>query len=307
MTRTGVITHLQKAFGLAVDQPLKAYTHFRVGGPADLLARPRSRGELIDLIRGARDTDLPVTFIGGGSNLLISDRGIRGLVILLRDMKSGIAQDPVTESSVHVSADAGERLSTLCAFANDNGLSGLEFCAGIPGTVGGAVVMNAGTAGEGICEHIVRLDALDLSTLDVRTMAAQDLAYTYRGLDLPGSVILSMVLDLAPGDPEGIRTRFNENLRHKNRTQPVSQASAGCFFKNPAPDRPAGKLIQDAGLKGLRVNDAQVSEIHANYIINGGSATCKDILALKARVQDAVQKKYGIHLETEVKVLGETE
>jgi UDP-N-acetylmuramate dehydrogenase len=165
-------------------------------------------------------------------------------------------------------------------------------------------MMNAGTASQGICKKIYCLDILDLETLAVKTVKKQDLVFTYRRLELTNHLILGAVLALTPGDPETVKKAFAANMKHKQNTQPMHLPSAGCFFKNPDPKFSAGKLIQDAGLKGASCGDARVSEIHANYIVNCGNATCKEILALKARIQKTVYDRYGIMLETEVQVTG---
>jgi UDP-N-acetylmuramate dehydrogenase len=179
-------------------------------------------------------------------------------------------------------------------------LTGLEFCAGIPGTIGGAVIMNAGTGDQGIGGRVHSLDVLNLDTLDVYTLKKRDLIFSYRHLNLKNHLILGVTLILPPGEPSQIRQTHNDILARKQNTQPMDLPSAGCFFKNPDPDHPAGKLIQGAGLKGKTIRDAQVSPVHANYIVNLGHATCKDILALKEHIQKQVWDRYSIVLETEV-------
>jgi UDP-N-acetylmuramate dehydrogenase len=206
---------------------------------------------------------------------------------------------------VHLCMEAGERLSTVCRYALSRGLAGLEFCAGIPGTMGGAVMMNAGTAAQGICDHIHCLDVLDFNTLAIKTVNKQNLVFSYRGLALKHHLILGITLALKPGDPERIRQGFESMLIRKQSTQPMDMPSAGCFFKNPGPDTPAGKLIEDAGLKGKTIRGAQVSEVHANYIVNCGHATCSDILELKHHIQEQILDRYGLMLEPEVKMTGE--
>lgn len=298
------IKKIQKAFQVSADVPMKQYTRFRVGGPADLLAVPKNRQELLAILEAAQKASVPVTVVGGGSNLLVSDHGIRGLVVVTTHLASGIRSEKALDNTILVSAEAGERLSAVCRYAAARGLTGLEFCAGIPGTIGGAVIMNAGTASQGICEKVHCLDVLDLDTLAVKTVEKQDIAFSYRRLECTNHLILKAVFALTPEDPETVEKRLAANLKHKQNTQPMHLPSAGCFFKNPDPEYAAGKLIQDAGLKGARCGDARVSEIHANYIVNCGSATCQEILDLTTRIQKTVFDRYGIMLEPEVKVTG---
>jgi UDP-N-acetylmuramate dehydrogenase len=305
MTPLPGINKLQQAFDLAADVPMARYTRFRVGGPADLVALPKTRQALTDLLSEAQNATVPVTIVGDGCNLLVSDRGIRGLVVVTTQLKSGIRSQIQPGSTVHLSMDAGERLSTVCRYAADHALAGLEFFAGIPGTMGGAVMMNAGTAARGIGDCIHCLDVLDLNTLAIKTVKRQNLAFSYRCLALKNHLILRITLALTPGDPVRIRQAFETTLKHKQTTQPMNLPSAGCFFKNPRPDTPAGKLIEDAGLKGKTIRGAQVSEIHANYIVNCGHATCRDILELKHHIQKQIWNRYGLMLESEVKATGE--
>lgn len=301
---TGIQT-LQTAFQLAANVPMSQHTRFKVGGPADLLALPRTLQELKSMLAAAREASVPVTIVGGGCNLLVSDLGIRGLVVVTTRLKSGIRSEPPADKKIHLHMGAGERLSTVCQYALTHGLSGLEFCAGIPGTLGGAVMMNAGTASQGIGQAVHCLEVLDLNTLAVSSLKKQDLGFSYRRLDLADHLILNITLELVPGDPDQIKQVFESNLRQKHKTQPMALPSAGCFFKNPGSDNPAGKLIQEAGLKGKTIRGARVSEIHANYIVNCGHATCRDILALKAHIQEQILDRFGIFLETEVQITGD--
>jgi UDP-N-acetylmuramate dehydrogenase len=299
---------LQATLGLLSQEPLSKYTSFRVGGPADLLAAPRDRQELIAILNAARQEGIPVTILGGGTNTLVSDKGIKGLVIVLKELKSVpcvFDTGSNTKDRKTIRADAGERLSTLCQFAMDQGLSGLEFAAGIPGTLGGAIMMNAGTASWEISQAVATLEIIDTKNLGFKIIKRKDLAFSYRQLAAVDILIVGAHLSLTPADPAGIKKRFDQTLKAKKNTQPISLASAGCFFKNPSSHAPAGKLIEDAGLKGKKINGAKVSKLHANFIINTGNARCDDIIALKNLVQKTVFEKYHIKLETEVKVTGE--
>lgn len=302
---------IQKTFGLLPREPLSNHTSFRVGGPADLLALPSNRQTLAALLSTAKKENIPVTIIGGGTNLLVSDKGIRGLVIILRELKSfpWLGEDNQSKNAKEgekiICADAGERLSTVCRFAMDQGLAGLEFAAGIPGTLGGATMMNAGTAAWEVAQVIGSVDVIDTSDMTYHTIKREALAFSYRNLELNDKIIVGASLTLTQTDPAIIKKRFYKCLKSKKSTQPVSLASAGCFFKNPSPHTPAGKLIEEAGLKGMQINDARVSDIHANFIVNTGNARCEDILALKRLVQKRVFERYQIKLETEVRVTGE--
>ncbi|MBA3011840.1 MAG: UDP-N-acetylmuramate dehydrogenase [Proteobacteria bacterium] len=302
-------SRLKENFKLLSQEPLRRYTSFRVGGPADLLGLPKDRQSLVDLLLAAKKENIPVSIIGGGTNILVSDKGIRGLVIVLSEFKSlpcrVEAPQNTQKDTKTIIADAGERLSTVCNFAMDQGLSGLEFAAGIPGTLGGAIMMNAGTATWNISQAVASVETIDTKTLLYQTLEKKDLAFSYRKLCLEDNILLGAHFTLTTADPKLIRKRFDQQMKNKKATQPVSLASAGCFFKNPPNNLPAGKLIEDAGLKGKKINGAMVSELHANFIINTGNARCADILALKRLIQKTVFEKFQIQLETEVKVTGE--
>jgi len=298
------VSTLVQDFNLLVDEPLKKYTSFKIGGPADLLAMPKDKIELKNLLKNASTLDIPVTFFGGGTNILITDKGIRGLVVITRFLKSEIriTRTGLQENSIYV--EAGERLSRLCQFAIQNSLSGLEYAAGIPGTVGGAIMMNAGTSTWDISEVVESIDVLDKTTLTFKTLEKKELHFSYRQLDQPG-IIVAASLVLIKKPREEIKKIFTENLIRKKATQPVFAASAGCFFKNPTLEKSAGELIEKSGLKGLRINDAMVSDQHANFIINMGKARCQDIIQLKQYIQKTVFEKYHIKLESEVRLEGE--
>lgn len=298
------VSTLVQEFNLLVDEPLKKYTSFNIGGPADFLAMPKNRIELLTVLKKASDLDMPVTLFGGGTNMLITDKGIRGLVVITRRLKSKIQVTRSGHKETRVYVEAGERLSGLCRFAIQNSLSGLEYAAGIPGTVGGAIMMNAGTRTWDISEVVESVDVLNNTTLTIQTMEKKDLDFSYRKLNLTG-IILSARMVLIKKSREEIETLFTQNLKKKNATQPVSAASAGCFFKNPTQEQSAGELIEKSGLKGMRINDAMVSDQHANFIINTGNASCKDILQLTGQIQKIVFEKYQVQLKTEVRLEGE--
>lgn len=297
-------SNLAQRFSLLRDEPMKRHTSFKVGGPADLFAMPETVTGLNALLAKVKEQDIPVTIIGGGTNLLITDKGIRGLVISTKNLKSQIQIMDRSAGTVHVRAQAGERLGRMVNFASDQGLSGLEFAAGIPGTVGGAVIMNAGTPQGSMAGIIDCVEILDPDTLEIKTISRDDINFSYRKTSLD-NILIAVTVTLTQADPEKIKTIVTAALSRKKNTQPVSQASAGCYFKNPVQGKSAGWLIEAAGLKGLTVNGAKVSELHANYIVNSGNATCRDILDLQEKIQKTIQDKFQITLETEVRVNGE--
>ena len=279
-------------------------TFFRIGGWAELFALRASTAQLASLIKDAVIVNIPLSVFGSGTNLLISDKGIRGLVIFTRNIRSGIRIIESDTDRTIVTADTGERLAGLCRFANEKGLSGIEFAAGIPGTLGGALAMNAGTPHGQISDIVLCLELLDPGTFETHMKDRTILDFGYRRLDID-KIILSAHFALKKAAPEDVQASYIRHLDKKQHTQPVSAASAGCFFKNPENAPPAGKMIEDAGLKGKTVNDAMVSTLHANYIVNTGKATCKDVMMLQELIQKEILKKYSINLETEVRVEGE--
>ncbi len=303
--KTTAYQQMKEAFDFVrANEPMHRHTSFKIGGPADLFALPATIDQLQAVIKKAGELGIPVSVFGSGTNLLISDNGIRGLVVATGRLKSGIR---ITRSDSHhtlVSADAGERLAGLCRFANENGLSGLEFAAGIPGTVGGALAMNAGTPHGQMADIVLSLELLDPSSGKVHSAARPALDFVYRRLNT-NSIILSGCFEFVNALPEQVQAAYRQHLEKKQLSQPVQAASAGCFFKNPDHAPPAGKLIEEAGLKGKKVNGAMVSPLHANYIVNLGNATCKDVIQLQKIIQNEILTKYGIHLDTEVRVEGE--
>lgn len=295
---------LAQEFDLLVDEPMENHTSFKIGGTADLLALPEDKIQLKNLYKKALQLNIPITLFGGGTNLLISDKGLRGLVIITKQLKSKIELIETDSDITTIIAGSGERLSKICRFAINNTLTGLEFAAGIPGTIGGAIIMNAGTKSGEMSTIIKSIEVFNQNTLEMETIEKNLLNFSYRHLDLSG-IIVSAAITLKKGNQEHIEQIFKHNLNSKNSTQPLSFASAGCFFKNPAVGKSAGELIDKAGLKGMSVNDAAVSEKHGNFIVNRGNATCQDILLLKQQIQKIVFEKFSINLETEVRIEGE--
>jgi len=280
------------------DEPMKKHTTFRVGGPADILVQPKGT-ELAAVIRLCRKYDVPYQVIGNGSNLLVGDRGIRGLVI---EMLS--KEDEICVEDDCITVGAGMLLSKTANRAAEHGLTGMEFAAGIPGRIGGAVVMNAGAYG-GELKDV--LESVRVMTPDgeVKELKTEELDLGYRHSCIPerGYIVLSARIRLEKGDPEAIRVRMDELAAKRREKQPLEYPSAGSTFKRPE-GYFAGKLIEDAGLRGYQEGGAQVSEKHCGFVINRDHATASDIAGLCGTVQKRVYEQFGVKLETEVKMLG---
>ncbi len=279
------------------DASLAALTSLGIGGPADALVSPADVHDVCRIVRQAQMARIPVMALGG-TNLLVQDGGIRGIVLSLGHL-AAIER----EETRLVFAEAGVRMPVLLGFAVHHGLSGLEWAAGIPGTVGGAVVMNAGTK-LGVMQDC--LDAIQMVDPEGRlvTYAAADVAFAYRSVSLPEGVVVGAWLRLTPASRETIESRTKSYLQYRKQSQPLSQPNAGSVFKNPQ-GTTAGRLIEEAGLKGHRVGDAEVSTKHANFIVNLGQARSTDVLRLIETVQQAVFQRTGTMLELEWKVVGE--
>jgi UDP-N-acetylmuramate dehydrogenase len=282
---------------------LHPFTTWKVGGNADWFAEPGDREDLIALAAWAQQQTLPLRCIGAGSNLLIADAGLPGLTLCNRRLQ-GSRLD--AESGL-VEAEAGEPIPTLARKAARLGLSGLEWAVGIPGTVGGAVVMNAGAQGGSTAEWLQSVQLLDPANpgapFELQSHEL-DFAYRHSRLQAESWIVLSATFRLEPGhDPAVITARTSANLHSRTSTQPYQQPSCGSVFRNPEPHK-AGRLIEELGLKGLQIGAAQVSPIHANFIVNTGQASAADIDALIREVQGRVMASHGIALHPEVKRLG---
>jgi UDP-N-acetylmuramate dehydrogenase len=279
-----------------LHEPMSRHTSFRIGGPADAYVEPDDVEALQLLLERARKARVPV-FVMGGTNLLVRDGGIPGIV--LRLMKF----DRIQESGDGVLyAEAGVGMPRLLKFAMQRGLAGLEFAAGIPGTVGGAVVMNAGTRW-GEMKDIVRKIRMVTTAGEVLALSADEAGFDYRRSRLPQGVVVGVWLGLKPGNKARIEATVKEWLHRRKATQPIEMPNAGCVFKNPGGE-PAGRLIEAAGLKGAHRGDAQVSTKHANFIVNRGRATAGDVVDLIRLVGKTVEEKSGVTLELEVKIVG---
>ncbi len=288
------------------DEPMSRHTTFRVGGKADIYVNV-AHGELKDAVMLCRSAGVPFTVIGNGSNILVGDGGIRGAVIELGNRCCGIEiQQREDDGSVMIRAEAGAMLSSLSSFAAEEALTGLEFASGIPGTVGGAVTMNAGAYGGEIKDVISEAACMDPATGESFTLSRDELKLDYRHsvvMERP-VIITSAVFKLEPGDRQDIKAHIEEIRQKRIDKQPLNFPSAGSTFKRPV-GYFAGKLIEDAGLKGFSVGGAEVSEKHAGFVINKGGATAADIRSLIREVSDRVFETSGVRLEPEVRLLGE--
>ena len=286
-------------------EPMKLHTTFRIGGPADLLVRPHSPEELVRVLDTCTFADVPVTIVGNGSDLLVGDRGIRGVVVLLRDTMQAISV-----SGARVTAEAGALLRDVALAAADAGLSGMEPLWGIPATVGGACFMNAGAYGGQTADVLESVEVYVPSKRGQRgsvcTLEADQLAFGYRKsrVNSDGLVVLRATFALAPDSPDAIRFAMDDFQARREEKQPLEMPSAGSTFKRPE-GHFAGKLIMDAGLRGASVGAAQVSQKHCGFVVNTGGATAADVCGLIEYIQAEVKRQFGVDLEPEVRRIGE--
>ncbi|HEX6130668.1 MAG TPA: UDP-N-acetylmuramate dehydrogenase [Actinomycetota bacterium] len=279
-------------------EPLARHTSYRIGGPADLLALPDTAAELAIVVRTCREAGVPLTLLGAGSNLLVGDGGMPGVVV-----KLGPGFRRVTWRADGVVAGAGALLGKLARAAAARGLAGLEAAEGIPGTVGGAVVMNAGAYGWETGDVLAEVEGVD-ERGRLRTLARSDFVFHYRRTELPpGLVVTSATFALGPDDPAAIAARLGAVRDRRVASQPHGASNAGSIFKNPGDDH-AGRLIEAVGLKGRRIGRARVSERHANFIVNDGGATAADVQALMSEAQRTVWERSGVWLEPEIRLVG---
>ena len=296
------LTELQNVMGgsgIFMEEPMKKHTTFRVGGPADVLVQPDETA-LAAILALCRQYHVSYSFIGNGSNLLVGDKGIRGVVIEMTDPMGNIEVD-----GTKITAQAGAMLSKIANTAASNGLGGMEFTAGIPGSVGGAVVMNAGAYGGEMKDIIEKVYVLDENGAQLELdRDALDLGYRHSCIPEKKYIVTKVVLELVPRNEAEIRSEMKELNEKRAEKQPLQYPSAGSTFKRPE-GYFAGKLIMDAGLRGYQVGGAQVSEKHCGFVINKGDATAADICQLMRDVSDKVQAQFGVVLEPEVKMIGE--
>jgi UDP-N-acetylmuramate dehydrogenase len=284
--------------GVKAQEPLFKHTSLAIGGPADFYADVNTLPELIALRKISTSQHLPVFFLGAGSNLLVSDRGIRGLVIHLQgDFRR------VDFNGSTVKVGAGVLMPTLAKQAAERGLSGIESLIGVPGTIGGGLVMNAGTREGWLGSVVSSVQVLD-DSLHIASKPAQELAFEYRHSKLEGQWVVGGELVLKSDDPAQVAKRMDTLIQYRTRTQPLTTSNCGSVFKNPS-EGPAAQWIEKAGFKGTAVGGARVSDRHANFIINEKKATAQDVRELIQRIQKKVQDEFRVHLEPEVKMVGE--
>lgn len=277
--------------------PLKDYTSFRIGGPADALVQPLDLDDLCRLVRQARHVRVPL-FVLGGTNVLVRDGGIRGVVVSLAHL-TRVHEEP----NAVLYGEAGIGMPKLMQIASKRGLSGLEWAAGIPGTLGGCIVMNAGTKLGEMSETVKAVRMISPEGA-IEDHPRSELGFRYRRSTLPKGIVAGAWLQLKAGSPEHIAQTVKDYLRYRKATQPLNEPNAGCVFQNPS-GHTAGALVEQSGLKGRRVGDAEVSTKHANFIVNRGKATAKDVRDLIAVVKRTVKARTGQALELEVKIVGE--
>ena len=297
-----MLTKLEELIGkghVLYDEPMKKHTTFRVGGPARALVEPGSAEDVKSVVEFCKSEQIPYYIVGNGSNLLVSDKGYDGVIIHLFKNMSAMR---IEGNKVYV--QAGALLSKVAVQAGRKGLTGMEFASGIPGTLGGALVMNAGAYG-GEMKDVVREALVMRKDGKLLRLKREELELGYRTsvIAREGYVVLSVLLELRKGDPEEIETRMQELRTARTEKQPLEYPSAGSTFKRPE-GYFAGKLIMDAGLRGYRLGGAQVSEKHCGFVINTGDATAKDVMNLIRHVQSEVSRQFGVELEMEVKTLG---
>lgn len=287
------------AENLSRMEPMSSHTTFRVGGPADVMVWPK-REQLAEVIRLCREREEAFYIIGNGSNLLVGDGGIRGVVIKMRR-----GMDDIRVEGDEIVAEAGALLTQTANAAAEHGLSGMEFAAGIPGTIGGAVVMNAGAYGGEMKDILKEVTVLDCQGNE-KALGVEELELGYRKSCIPGNgyIVVRAVLKLVSGDKAAIRDKMKELSEQRMLKQPLEYPSAGSTFKRPE-GYFAGKLIMDAGLRGYRVGSAQIAEKHCGFVINRGGATAADIRKLMQDVREEVEKQFHVTLEPEVKMIGE--
>jgi len=285
--------------GVAFQEPMAHHTSWHIGGPAEIFAEPAGMEDLFLLLDFAANNEMPLTIIGGGTNLLVKDAGIKGIVV-----KIGSGFTDIETNGVTITAGGGARVSRLAAAARDAGIGGFEFIYGIPGTVGGALFMNAGAYGFSAGDILIEADCVDLKG-NLICLDRDSIEWGYRksGLQDRGLIVVKSVFRGYRREKKLIEADMNNYLGRRKASQPLEYPNAGSIFKNP-PGNYAGRLIEESGCRGMRVGDAQVSDKHANFIVNRGKARADEVLKLISMVSDKVFSRSGIRLEAEIRVLG---
>ncbi len=283
---------------VSLDEPLASYTSFGLGGPAKLLAHPADEEDLENILDFARQEGMRILVLGMGTNLLVKDSGFPGMVIRLTDGLKGIHRAPEG-----IEVGAGTEAKDVLDYCLHQGLQGMECFAGIPGSIGGMIKTNAGAFGGEMGSLVQKIRGINLNG-EWLELGGDELGFGYRSSNLPNGLLITRTwLRLKEGKREEIKRQARENLKLKAKTQPLSQRSAGCIFKNP-PQAPAAKLIQEVGGKGMRVEEVMVSPIHANFIVNLGGATASQVLLLIDQLRERVREAFGLTLELEVEIVG---
>ena len=281
-----------------MNESLKKHTTYGIGGPADLMIFPKCKQDLIKVIEIINKNKIQLTILGSGSNVLVSDNGIRGAVISL---KNSLKQIEVDDNILY--AECGTMLGKIVKHAVKNNLIGLENLNGVPGTLGGALIMNAGAWGGEISENLIHVEVIN-SKSEIQKIQKKDLNFSYRQSSFnKDDILLSAKFNLKKADKDIIKENFIEAQSGRKKSQPLNKRSAGSLFKNPK-NNSAGKLLDEAGLKGLSIGDAKISEKHANFFINDGDATSKDMLMLIKKAHKEVKDKFNVNLSLEVKLMG---
>lgn len=281
------------------DEPLKNHTTFKIGGNCIALIEPREVSDIVETIKICRENSIKFFVIGNGSNLLVPDEGYNGVIIKLKSEFSTIQVE-----GEYLIVNSGAKLSEVYTVAYENSLTGFEFASGIPGTIGGAIYMNAGAYGGEMKDIVESVEVLDLDNFELRELKNEELEFSYRKsiIQRKNYIVTTIKLKLQKGNKEEINAVYEDLRERRNSKQPLNFGSAGSTFKRPE-GHFASKLIEDAGLKGYHINDAWVSEKHSGFVVNKGNASYKEIMELIEYVQNVVFEKFGVKLETEVRIL----
>lgn len=303
MDKKAVVDYFTKAIGeenVFVDEPMKLHTSFKLGGPADILVTPHSKEQLVQILDYCNKNSVDFLVIGNGTNLLVRDKGIRGVVIKLFNTFNNITVEADT-----ICVEAGALLSRLANAAYDNSLTGLEFAHGIPGTVGGAVTMNAGAYGGEMKDVVFMTEFIDENGKLI-TLRNEEHEFSYRDsyIQRHHGIVIRSWMKLKKGNKEEIKAKMDDLMQRRKDKQPLEMPSAGSVFKRPE-GHFAGKLIEDCGLRGYSLGGAQVSPKHCGFIVNTGTATTKDVLDLIKEIQARVKEKFDIDMHTEIRIIGE--
>ncbi|MEK6692871.1 MAG: UDP-N-acetylmuramate dehydrogenase [Nitrospirota bacterium] len=318
------IFHEEKLKGdVRFDEPMTEYTSFRIGGPAEVMFFPEDLSDLRSVLRGAKRNNIQLFILGLGTNLLVKDGGIPGVTVNLKNLNkieivgSQGANPPLPPFTLAplrgagftkgggggiIYAEAGVPLPMLLSFAARNGLEGLEFTAGIPGALGGAIIMNAGTK-DGEMKDVVDTVTLMDSDGEIKTAKRDDISFGYRRSGIEGMIVVNANLKLRKGDPEVIKEGIKDHIKERKNREPSGLPNAGSVFKNPE-SVPAGKILEELGFKGFRVGDAEVSRVHANFIVNRGKAKASDVISIINAIKEKVLKERKIVLEPEIRIVG---